>query len=291
VRGSVFRSRWTPYLLIAPQLLVIGLFFYWPAVEAALWSLRLERPFGGPATFVGLSNYAALFSDDTFLRSLVTTAVFTGSTSLLSVLGALCLATAIARGLPGSRFAASAVIWPYAVAAPVAGVIIDLIADPQVGIASRINALYPGAWEPHANGGQAMAMIIAAFVWLHIPFNFIFLLGGLRAIPQAVLEASAVDGAGPWRQVRDVRLPLLKPYLLFVLVLDVAESFTQSFGVINATTHGGPGGATDVLVYAIYADGFLGLDLSRSAAESVLLAILMAVVAAVQFRTLAGAAR
>jgi sn-glycerol 3-phosphate transport system permease protein len=273
-------------LLIAPQLLVIVIFFYWPSLQAVAWSLHLERPFGGQARFVGLANYTALFADDTFLRSLATTAIFTGVTTLVSVVGATALAVAVDRRLPGTRLAASWLIWPYAVAAPAAGVVIQLIADPRVGVLARLNDIWPAIWSPESTGWEALTLVIAAFAWLHVPFNFIFLLTGLQTLPRRYYEAAAVDGAGPWRLLADIQLPLMRPYLVFVLALDVAESFNQSFGVINATTHGGPGGATNVFVYNIYADGFLGMDLSRSAAESVLLAIAMTVIAAIQFHAL-----
>lgn len=279
MKGSVFEGRAWPLLLVGPQLLLALLFFYWPAAEALGWSLTLERPFGGTAAFAGLSNFSELFADDVFVRSLVSTAVLTGLTVLLSVSGALALAVSADRAARRAGWIEAWLIWPYAIAAPAAGVLMQLVADPRVGLLAPLNAAFPGIWSPATDGADAMALVVAAFVWVHVPFNFIFLLAGLRAMPRAPVEAAAVDGAGPWRQLLDIRLPALWPYLAFVLFLDVTESVTQSFGVIAATTRGGPGGATNVLVYNIYADGFLGLDFSRAAAQSVLL--IAAVAAAV----------
>lgn len=284
MKGSVFSGQAWPWALAGPQLLLVLLFFYWPAGEALVWSLTLERPFGGPAPFVGLTNFAELFADDVFVRSLASTAIFTGLTTALSVGMALALAVAADRAAGFGRRAEPWLIWPYAVAAPAAGVVMQLVTDPRVGLLAGLNALAPGAWSPATDGAHAMAMVVAAFVWVHAPFNFIFLLAGLRATSRATVEAAAVDGAGAWRQLLDIRLPQIRPYLFFVLFLDVTESFTQSFGIIHATTRGGPGGATNVLVYNIYADGFLGLDFSRAAAQSVLLVATVAVATLGQFR-------
>lgn len=281
---SAFDNRILPYALAAPQLLLVAVFFYWPAAQALEWSLRLERPFGGAAPFVGLQNFRELFGDDVFVRSLATTAAFTVLTTGLSILGALALAVAVDRRLPATRSAEGWLILPYAVAAPVAGVVMQLVMDPHVGLFATLNDLRPSLWSPAENGLQAMGLVTAAFVWLHVPFNFIFLLAGLRSLPRATAEAAAVDGAGAWRQLLDIRLPALRPHLAFVLLLDVTESFTQSFGVIHATTRGGPGGATNVLVYNIYSDGFLGLDFSRAAAQSVLLIATMALIVGLQLR-------
>jgi sn-glycerol 3-phosphate transport system permease protein len=281
---AAFDSKVMPWALAAPQLLLVAVVFYWPAAQALLWSLHLERPFGGPSPFVGLDNFTALFEDDVFLRSLATSAVFTGATTLASLFGALALAVAVDRRLPGSRPAGALLVWPYAVAAPAAGLVMALVLDPRLGLAAGLNDWYPGLWSPASNGTEALVMVVLAFVWLHVPFNFVFLLAALRALPCGCLEAAAIDGAGPWLQLVTIRLPLLIPYLFFVLVLDMTESFTQSFGLINVTTHGGPGGATNILVYNIYADGFVGLDFSRASAESVVLMLTMAVLAAAQFR-------
>lgn len=281
-----FNRHWLAYALAAPQLLLLALFFYWPAGEALAWSLRFERPFGGPSAFAGLANFAALFQDAVFLRSLAVSALFTGCASLVSIVIAVMLAVAASRRLPRLHWLSGGFVWPYAVAAPAAGVIMELLFDPHLGLAALLNDWHPGLWSPVISGGDAFLMITAAFVWLHVPFNFVFLLAGLNAIPQVCLDAAAIDGAGPWRQLLGVRLPLLRPYLFFILTLDVTESFTQSFGIVDATTQGGPGGATNILVYNIYSDGFVGLDFSRASAESVLMIGVMALLLALQFRWL-----
>jgi len=282
-RGQ-FDRKWLAYVLAAPQLLLMALFFYWPAGQALAWSIRFERPFGGSAAFAGLSNFTALFRDSVFLDSLMTSALFTGCATGISIGIALALAVAASRRLPHLHWLSGAFIWPYAVAAPAAGVIMELLLDSHIGLAAILNDWCPGIWSPVLNGTDAFLMVTAAFVWLHVPFNFVFLLAGLNAVPQSCLDAAAIDGAGPWRQLAGIRLPLLRPYLLFVLTLDVTESFTQSFGIIDATTQGGPGGATNILVYNIYSDGFVGLDFSRASAESVLMIAIMAIILILQFR-------
>ncbi len=283
-RFAVFGNRRLGYALVLPQLLIVFVFFLWPAAQAVLWSFRLEEPFGGGSVFVGFANFSRLFRSPEYLRSVGVTIVFAASTIALSMISALVLALFADQIRHGSRLIRSALIWPYAISAPAVALTFTFIFNPFIGLAGRLNAISPGLWDPLLNGAHAMTMVVLAFSWQNVAVNFIFFLAGLQEIPESTLEAAAIDGAGVWRRTWHIVLPLLAPTTFLLLVLNVAGSFTQSFGIIDVMTQGGPGGATRTLVYQVYADGFIGLDLSGSAAQSLVLMIVVVGLTLIQFR-------
>lgn len=283
-RRALYRNPVLPWLLIAPQLILILFFFYWPATQALYWAFTLEQPWGGGNAFVGLSNFAAIASDNrywtTVLRSGLYAAVVTG----LSMASALVLALFVDRGLKGTKLFQSLYIWPYAIAAPAAGVAFRFMFAPQAGFIGGLNALWPGIWDPSTVGWQALLMVMLCHAWLGIGYNFVFFLAALQMIPRSLIEAGAMDGARPWRRMRDLQLPLIAPTLFFLLIMNIISSFTDSFGLIDLMTEGGPVDATQVMVYKIYFDGFKGLDYSGAAAQSIILMLLVMVLTFVQFR-------
>lgn len=278
--SALFQGRWTPLALALPQLLLIALFFYWPAMKGLWWSLHRVCPFDNCSTFVGLDNYVRELTDSSFYASLRATAIFAGFGVTLSVTAAALLAGMVELHRRSGGLFLYLLIWPYAVAGSVLGVVLKIVASPGVGPMAYLNQLWPGFWQPHLNGTQAMLMTVLAFAWTQIPFDFIVLVAALRAIPTDYLAAAAIDGAGPVRRFIDIQLPLLKPQLFFVATMNLIDAFTNSFAIVDTLTQGGPGGATDILAYKIYTDGFMGLDLSGSSALS---AILMSMVLAISF--------
>ena len=278
-----FHGRWTPLALGLPQLLLIALFFYWPAWKGLWWSLHLECPFGHCARFVGLDNYVRELGDASLYASLLSTAVFSLAGVALSVAIALMLAWMVELHRRTGKLFRYLLIWPYAVAGSVLGVILRVAASPGVGPMGYLNRMWPGLWQPHLNGAQAMAMVVAAFAWTQIPFDFIVLVAALRSIPADYMAAAAIDGAGPLRRLIDIQLPMIRPQLFFVATMNLVDSITNSFAIVDTLTQGGPGGATDILAYRVYRDGFVGLDLSGSAALSILLMLLLLAAIAVQF--------
>ena len=282
--SRVFKNRWIGYALILPQLIIVLVFFIWPSIQALLWSFHLEEPFGGGSVFVGFNNFVRLFQSPEYLRSVRITLIFAVSTIALSMSTALLLAIFANQIRKGAKLIRSALIWPYAISAPAVALTFKFIFNPYIGILGKLNQLHPGIWNPFQQGEHALFMVIIAFSWQNIAVNFIFFLAGLQDIPSETIEAAALDGAGIWRRVWHILLPLLTPTSFLLLVLNIADSFTQSFGIINVMTQGGPGGATKTLVYQVYADGFVGLDLSGSAAQSLLLMILVTILTGLQFR-------
>jgi sn-glycerol 3-phosphate transport system permease protein len=280
----LFDDRLLPYLLVAPQLLIIFVFFYWPSGQALFWAFTLEPPFGGAARWVGWRNFEDVLASPTYRRAVLNTLVFALSTSAISLFLGLVFAIFADRGLRGIVIYKTAVMWPYAVAAPVAAVIWQFIFQPSIGFVGMLNHWRPGIWNPNTNGLHAMVMVVVASCWISITFNFVFFLAGLQAIPNSLVEAAAMDGAGPVRRWFDLVFPLISPTFFLLIVLNVSTSFTEGFGVINVMTQGGPGGATEILVYKIYRDGFLGLDFSSSSAQSVILMGLVIMVTLLQFR-------
>ena len=286
LRGkSGFDHRaWTALAFAGPQLFVILLFFYWPAAEALWWSFNLQPPFGGNARFVGFDTFARVLSDPEYHRSVAITFVFVFASTSIAMAAGLLLAAMADEGLRGSRLYRTGIIWPYAVAAPVAATAFQFAFDPVSGMMALVNRAHPGFWDPYLDGGDALAMIIVVSAWQNVAYNFLFFLAGLRAIPTTVLEAAAIDGAGARRRFFTIILPLLTPTVFFLTIINVADNFTNSFGIINVMTQGGPGGATNILVYKIYRDGFVGLDLSGSSAQSVILMIMLIALTILQFR-------
>ncbi|MGB7301829.1 MAG: ABC transporter permease subunit [Burkholderiaceae bacterium] len=284
IKRVLFNNRNLPYLLILPELLLILVFFYWPSLKAFFWAFTLEPPFGGPSQWVGLDNFRELFASPAYYDSAFVTLIFAVSTTVLSMGLALVLAIFVDRAVRGLVVYRTALMWPYAVAAPAAAVAFQFIFQPGVGFFAFLNDIWPGLWDPNIDGLDAMIMVIIAASWKSITYNFIFFLAGMQAIPPSFVEAAALDGAGPIRRFLTNVFPLLSPTFFFLLVINVTDSFTEGFGIINVMTQGGPGGATNILVYKVYQDGFVGLDLSGSSAQSVVLMGLVVFLTIIQFR-------
>lgn len=278
-----YRNRWLPLWLSAPQLLVMFLFFYLPVFLAFFWAFHLERPFGGGSQFVGMQNFERVLGDSEFWAALVRTLVYMAVASGSSIAVALILALAADRAIRLSPIARNVLIWPKAIASASIGVIFVFIFNPFLGILAPLNELYPGFWNPRVNSAHTWIMVYVANVWQAIPFSFIILLTGLQAIPNSLHKAAALDGAGPWRRLMDIQIPLLTPQLFIVIVLEIADSLSGSFALIDTMTEGGPGGATNLLVYKIYVDGFKAYDLSGAATQTTLLMIVVIAVTAVQY--------
>jgi len=279
-----FRSRWLPYLLIAPQMAVVLVFFFWPAGQALYQSVLMSDPFGTSVEFVGMENFDRLFADETYIASFRTTAVFSLLVAVIGLGLALVLAVMANRVIRGSTVYRTLLVWPYAVAPAIAGVLWLFMFAPSVGIVSHaLNAAgYP--WNHLLDSGDAMALIVTAAVWKQISYNFLFFLAGLQSIPKSLIEAAAIDGAGPWRRFWTVVFPLLSPTTFFLLVINVVYAFFDTFGIVDASTQGGPGKDTAILVYKLYYDGFKALDFGGSAAQSVVLMAIVIALTAVQFR-------
>ncbi len=279
-----FGNTFIGIALIVPQLLLVFTFFYWPTGEALYWAFTLEPPFGGGNQWVGWQNFETVFSDPKYYNSVKVSLIFAVGTTTMSISFALLLALFVDRQLPGYRVYRFAYFWPYALAAPAVGLAFRFIFAPQAGFVSAINTYFPGAWNPATNGNDAMLLIMLANAWKMVGYNFIFLLAGLQSMPRALLEAAALDGAGALRRIRDFQLPLLAPTLFFVLVINLTESFVDSFGIVEIVTNGGPANATDLMVFKIYTDGFVGKDYSLAAAQSIILMLLVVALTVVQFR-------
>jgi len=280
----VFRSNWLPWVLLAPQLLVVGIFFFWPAGQALLQSFQQQDAFGLATEWVGLENFRALWQDPNYWASLKTTAIFSTWVAVVGMLLSLLLAVFADRIVRGALAYKTALLLPYAVAPAVAGVLWIFMFSPTMGIVAHGLRRYGVDWNHLLNGQHAMTLIVIAAVWKHIAYNFLFFLAGLQAIPKSLLEAAAMDGAGFWRRLWSIQLPLLSPIGFFLLVMNVVYAFFDTFAIIDATTQGGPGQATSILVYKVYHDGFKALDMGGSAAQSVVLMGIVIVLTVIQFR-------
>lgn len=283
-RRAYYRNGTLPWLLIAPQLLLVLVFFYWPTVQALYWAFTLEQAWGGGNTWVGFDNFLSIFRDREYWTTVARSAFYASLTTGLSMTVALTLAVFVDRALKGTRLFQSVFVWPYAIAAPAAGVAFRFIFAPQSGIVGSINELWPGIWNPAINGVQALFMVIMCHAWLGIGYNFIFFLAALQMIPRSITEAGAMDGARPFQRMFDLQLPLIAPTVFFLLIINLISSFTDSFGIIDTMTDGGPVGSTEVMVYKIYFDGFKGLDYSGAAAQSIVLMLLVIALTFVQFK-------
>ncbi|MCX8521975.1 MAG: sn-glycerol-3-phosphate ABC transporter permease UgpA [Rhodoferax sp.] len=279
-----FRSRWLPWLLLAPQLLVVSVFFFWPAGQALYQSLLQSDAFGTSVEFVGLQNFRQLWNDPSYLASFQTTAVFSALVAGLGLTLALLLAVFADRVVRGAIWYRTLLIWPYAVAPAVAGVLWLFLFSPSIGIATYGLQQLGLAWDPLLNSRHAMALIVMAAVWKQISYNFLFFLAGLQSIPKSLLEASALDGAKPWKRFWTMQFPLLSPTAFFLLVVNIVYAFFDTFAIVDAATKGGPGKDTAILVYKVYFDGFKAMDLGGSAAQSVVLMTLVVALTVVQFR-------
>ena len=279
-----FDNRLLPYLLLAPQLLVTIVFFFWPAAQALYQSLLLPDPFGLGAQFVWFSNFEYLFSDPYYLKSFITTAVFTFFVTVVSMSVALLFAVMADQVIKGAGTYKTLLIWPYAVAPAVAGVMWLFMFQPSIGVIAFYMKAMGIDWNPVLNGGQAMSLVILAAAWKQISYNFLFFLAGLQAIPKSLIEAAAIDGAGKLHRFRTIIFPLLSPTTFFLLVVNIVYAFFETFGIIHTMTAGGPGQSTTILVYKVYSDGFVGQDLGSSAAQSVILMVVVGILTVIQFR-------
>ncbi len=271
-------------MLIAPQLIIISVFFFWPAGQALYNSLLQQDAFGTSTEFVGWENFQRLFADETYLASFKTTAIFSLLVAVVGLSTALVLAVMADRVVRGAGLYKTLLIWPYAVAPAVAGVLWLFMFAPSIGVVSHALRALGIDWNHLLNSEHAMTLIVLAAVWKQISYNFLFFLAGLNSIPKSLIEAAAIDGAGPWRRFWTVQFPLLTPTSFFLLVINVVYAFFDTFAIVDAATHGGPGKDTAILVYKVYYDGFKALDLGGSAAQSVVLMGIVIVLTVVQFR-------
>ncbi|KAA0910891.1 sn-glycerol-3-phosphate ABC transporter permease UgpA [Pusillimonas sp. ANT_WB101] len=280
----VFKHKTLPYLLLLPQLAITVVFFFLPAGQAMWQSFRLEDPFGLSSTFVGLSNFTELFNSQEYMQSFKTTAVFSLLVAVLGLSISLLLATLADRVVKAANVYKTLLIWPYAVATAVAGVLWLFLFSPSVGVlAVYLNDLGI-AWNPRLNSDHAMILVVLASVWKQISYNFLFFLAGLQSIPRSLIEAAAIDGASPMRRFWTIVFPLLSPTTFFLLVINVIYAFFDTFAIIDIMTQGGPGDSTSILVYKVYNAGFKGLDIGSSAAQSVVLMLIVVALTVVQFR-------
>jgi len=283
-RSTWFKGWGLPALLLAPQLLIVLIFFYWPSVRAVFSSFFLEDAFGQSAEFVGLENFERLFADSDYADSFGITIVFSVLVTSIGLSVSLVLAWFADRAIKARYVFRTMLIIPYAVSAAVAAVLWSFLFAPSVGVVAHWLIKQGLAWNFLVNANHAMALIVMTAVWKQISYNFIFFLAGLQAIPRSMFEASAIDGAGPFKTFFYVTLPLLSPTAFFLLVVNVVYAFFDTFGIIDASTGGGPGTSTSILVYKVYHDGFKSLDLGSSSAQSVILMILVVLLTIVQFR-------
>ena len=280
----VFRSAWLPYALVAPQIAVTLVFFFWPAVQAVWYSFQLQDAFGLRTEFVGLANFAALLHDESYLDSFEVTALFSFLVAASGIAISLLLAAMADRVMRGALAYKTLLIWPYAVAPAVAGVLWLFLFAPSIGIATYWLKQIGVHWNWLLQGDQALLLIVIAATWKQVSYNFLFFLAGLQSIPRPLIEAAAIDGAGPVRRFWTIVFPLLSPTTFFLLVVNVVYAFFDTFGVIDATTQGGPAGATQILVYKVYYDGVKAADLGSSSAQSVILMAIVISLTVVQFR-------
>jgi sn-glycerol 3-phosphate transport system permease protein len=279
-----FKNWWLPWVLIAPQMVIIGVFFFLPAFQAVYQSVLQQDAFGTSTEFVGMLNFERLWNDTTYLESFKTTAVFSILVAFFGLSIALLLAVMADTVIKGGTWYKTLLIWPYAVAPAVAGVLWLFMFAPSVGIVSYALRSIGFNWNHLLDGDHAMALIVMAAVWKQISYNFLFFLAGLQSIPKSLIEAAAIDGAGRWRRFWSIVFPLLSPTTFFLLVINIVYAFFETFAIVDAATHGGPGKETAILVYKLYYDGFKALDLGGSAAQSVVLMVIVITLTVIQFR-------
>jgi sn-glycerol 3-phosphate transport system permease protein len=280
----VFRSRWLPWLLVAPQLAIVLVFFFWPAGQALFQSVLQQDAFGTSTEYVGLQNFKQLFADPTYLASFKTTAFFSVLVAVVGLGTALLLAVCANRVIHGAMAYKTLLIWPYAVAPVIAGVLWVFMFASPMGVVSFTLSRLGYDWNHLLHSGDAMTLIVIAAVWKQISYNFLFFLAGLQSIPKSLIEAAAIDGASPLRRFWTIVFPLLSPTTFFLLVINVIYAFFDTFAIIDAATQGGPGKDTAILVYKVYYDGFKALDLGGSAAQSVVLMVIVIALTVFQFK-------
>jgi sn-glycerol 3-phosphate transport system permease protein len=283
-RKVVFPQKGLPYLLLAPQLVITLVFFFWPGGQALYMSFLQQDPFGQSVRFVGLENFRLIFEDPDYLQTVWRTFYFSFAVTILAMVPALVLAVMADRVIKGSTAYTTAMLVPYAVAPAVAGVLWLFMFNPSIGVVAWWMKQMGVDWNPALDGSDAMWLVILASAWKQVAYNFLFFLAGLQAIPKSLLEAAAIDGAKPMRRFWTIVFPLLSPTTFFLLVVGLVYAFFETFGVINAVTQGGPANATEVLVYKVYKDGIQNLDLGSSAAQSVVLMAIVIALTMIQFR-------
>lgn len=283
-KQAIFQSKLLPYALVAPQLAIVLIFFYWPAVQAVIQSFLLQDAFGLSTSFVWFENYVELFGEPAYFETIVRTFFFSFAIAASSLSVALLLAVMADKPLRGGAVYRTLLIWPYAVAPPVVGVLWVFMLHPSLGVLSRYLRVAGIEWNPLLDGNQAATLVILAAAWKQISYNFLFFLAGLASIPKSVLEAAAIDGARPMRRFWTVTFPLLSPTIFFLLVVNIVYAFFDTFGIIDTMTRGGPGTSTVTLVYKVYNDGLIGGNLGGSAAQSVILMVMVIVLTGIQFR-------
>ena len=283
-KRTIFPNKVLPYLLLVPQLAVTLVFFIWPALQAVKSSFEREDPFGFRTTFVWFENYRRLFEDPNYLGSLSKTVVFATSVTLLSMVLSLLLAISVNRVLRTNRLYTTLLVWPYAVAPVVVGILWWFMFNPTIGIAPYLLRALGVSWNHRIDGVDAMVLVIIAASWKQISYNFLFFVAGLQSVPQSLIEAAAIDGAGPFKRFWTIVFPLLSPTTFFLLIVNINYAMFDTFGIIDATTQGGPAQATNILVYKVYTDGFIGLNIGSSSAQSVVLMVIVIALTAIQFR-------
>jgi sn-glycerol 3-phosphate transport system permease protein len=280
----IFRNKGLPYLLLLPQVVVTAVFFFWPAGQAIYQSMLVQDPFGLNSRFVWFENFTVILGNPLYLNAVTNTLIFSLSVTFLSMSAALGLAVLADRPIRFAVAYKTLLMWPYAVAPAVAALLWLFVFHPSVGIIGQALRKAGVAWDYKLNGGQAMGLIIFAAAWKQVSYNFLFFLAGLQAIPKSVIEAASIDGAGPSRRFWTIIFPLLSPTSFFLLVVNIVYAFFDTFGIIHALTAGGPGKSTETLIYKVYVDGVVNLDLGGSAAQSVILMIVVIALTAIQFR-------
>ena len=271
-------------MLVAPQLLITLIFFFLPAGQAIEQSVMMQDAFGLSNEFVGLANFQTLFADPNYIESFKVTMLFSVLVAGIGLAVSLLFAVCADRVLRGGNAYKSFLIIPYAIAPAVAGVLWMFIFNPTLGVLSYALRQFGFEWNYMVNADHALALIVIAAVWKQVSYNFIFFLAGLQAVPKSLLEAAAMDGAGPFRRFWTVVFPLLSPTTFFLLVMNVIYAFFDTFAIVDATTMGGPGQETNILVYKVFVDGFRNMDYGGSAAQSVVLMALVIVLTVIQFR-------
>ena len=283
-RRVIFPNKLLPYLLVAPQLAVTLIFFFWPAGQAVYMSVLSQDAFGQSVTFVGLDNFKEVLSDPDYIKTLWRTLIFSGAVAVCALVPALLFAVMAERVVRGATFYRTVLVLPYAIAPAIAGVLWLFMFSPSIGILAYGLKKLGVDWNPRLDGNHAMLLVIMAAAWKQISYNFLFFLAGLQSIPKALLEAASIDGAGEWHKFRTIVFPLLSPTTFFLLVVNIVYAFFDTFGIIDAVTSGGPAKATEVLVYKVYYDGVHALNLGSSSAQSVILMAIVILLTAIQFK-------
>ena len=283
-KRTIFPNKLLPYALLAPQLIITIIFFLWPAGQAVKSSFEREDPFGFRTTFIWFQNYTRLFDDPEYLNAAARSAVFAVGVTALSMGAALLLAVCVNRLLRSGKFYTTLLVWPYAVAPVVAGILWWFMFNPTIGIVPYLLEAFGYRWNHRVNGNDAMILVIIAASWKQISYNFLFFVAGLQTVPKSLVEAAAMDGAGPFKRFWTIVFPLLSPTTFFLMIVNINYAMFDTFGIIDGTTSGGPAGSTNTLVYKVYADGFLGLNIGSSSAQSVILMLIVIILTVVQFR-------